>query len=153
MYKYMYITFKPFLFHKINDCGSKRVGIDGTNLTIPCPRHYAINSHTLGYCWVTGGLTYKMVAHLCYNACLRFLSEVHVSGWLRVSGVYAPSLNALCDSANTRFWTIAGLAFLKTVYKNMETKGVFFLEIIINILVNFFWFIWIPMLWVYGHYK
>ena len=32
----------------------------------------------------------------------------------------------------------------------METKG---FEIIINILDNSSWFIWIPMLWVYGHYK
>ena len=26
-------------------------------------------------------------------------------------------------------------------------------EIIINVSVSSFWFIWIPMLWVYGHYK
>ena len=31
--------------------------------------------------------------------------------------------------------------------------GFFQFEIIINVLVNSFRFIWIPMLWVYGHYK
>ena len=35
----------------------------------------------------------------------------------------------------------------------METKEVFSLEIIINVLVSYFRLIWIPMLWVYGHYK
>ena len=35
----------------------------------------------------------------------------------------------------------------------METKGFFQFEIIINILVGSFRLIWIPMLWVYGHYK
>ena len=37
--------------------------------------------------------------------------------------------------------------------KKHEEKGLFQLEFIINILVSFFWFIWIPMLWIYGHYK
>ena len=31
--------------------------------------------------------------------------------------------------------------------------GFFQFEIIINVSVSSFWFIWIPMLWVYGHYK
>ena len=35
----------------------------------------------------------------------------------------------------------------------MEIKGFFQFEIIINVLVSFFRFIWIPMLYVYGHYK
>ena len=35
----------------------------------------------------------------------------------------------------------------------METKGFFQFEIIINVLVSSFWFILIPMFWVYGHYK
>ena len=35
----------------------------------------------------------------------------------------------------------------------METEGFFPLEIIINVLVSFFRFIWIPMLWVYDQYK
>ena len=34
---------------------------------------------------------------------------------------------------------------------NQDTKEFFQLEIIINILVITVWFIWIPMLWVYGH--
>ena len=35
----------------------------------------------------------------------------------------------------------------------METKGFFHIEIIINVLVSYVRFIWIPVLWVYGHYK
>ena len=35
----------------------------------------------------------------------------------------------------------------------METKGFFQFEIIINDLVSFFHFIWIPMLWVYDQVK
>ena len=35
----------------------------------------------------------------------------------------------------------------------METKGFFQFGIIINVLVGSFRFIWIPMLWVYTHYK
>ena len=35
----------------------------------------------------------------------------------------------------------------------METKGFFQFEIIINVLVNSFQFIWKPMLWIYDHYK
>ena len=31
--------------------------------------------------------------------------------------------------------------------------GFYQFESILNVLVNSFWFIWIPMLWVYGHYK
>ena len=36
------------------------------------------------------------------------------------------------------------------LYKNIATKGFFQFEIIINVLVSSFWFIWIPMLWLYG---
>ena len=35
----------------------------------------------------------------------------------------------------------------------METKRFFQIEIILNGLVSSFRFIWIPMLWVNGHYK
>ena len=35
----------------------------------------------------------------------------------------------------------------------METKGFFQLEIILNVIASSFWFIWIPMLWVYDDYK
>ena len=34
----------------------------------------------------------------------------------------------------------------------MEYKG-FEFEIIVNVSVNSFRFIWIPLLWYYGHYK
>ena len=38
--------------------------------------------------------------------------------------------------------------------KNLQTKvGYIQFEIIINVLVGSFRFIWIPMLWVYGDYK
>ena len=35
----------------------------------------------------------------------------------------------------------------------METKRFFRFEISITVLVSSFWLIWIPMLWVYGHYN
>ena len=35
----------------------------------------------------------------------------------------------------------------------MKDKGIFHIEIIINVLVKFFSFIRMPMLWVYDHYK
>ena len=37
--------------------------------------------------------------------------------------------------------------------KPWRPKIVFLFKIIINVLVSSFWFIWIPMLWIYGHYK
>ena len=39
------------------------------------------------------------------------------------------------------------------LYKPWSPKGLFQFEIIINVLVSTFWFIWIPMLWVYDQYK
>ena len=45
--------------------------------------------------------------------------------------------------------TLEALIFL---LKTVQTKG-FLFEIIINVLVSSFWFIWIPMLWVYDQYK
>ena len=38
------------------------------------------------------------------------------------------------------------------LYKSWRPKGLFKFEIIINVLVSSFCFIWIPMLLVYGHY-
>ena len=35
----------------------------------------------------------------------------------------------------------------------MDTKFFFYYEIVINILVSSFRFIWIPVFWVYGHCK
>ena len=37
-------------------------------------------------------------------------------------------------------------------YKPWRTEDFVQFKIIINVLVSSFWFIWIPMLWVYGHY-
>ena len=46
------------------------------------------------------------------------------------------------------------LTTLKYLVYTMETKGhCIQFEIIINVSVCSFWFIWIRMLWVYGHYK
>ena len=45
---------------------------------------------------------------------------------------------------------------LKALYffmKTLETKGFISIYIIITVLVSSFRFIWIPMLWVYDHYK
>ena len=38
-------------------------------------------------------------------------------------------------------------------YTPWKPKGYFQFESILNVLVCFFWFIWMPMLWVYGSYK
>ena len=42
---------------------------------------------------------------------------------------------------------------LKYFVQTMKTKGFFEFEIIINVLVNSFWFIWIPVLWVCGWFN
>ena len=39
------------------------------------------------------------------------------------------------------------------LWKTSQLKGFFQFEIIINVIVSSFWFIWIPMLWVYGQQK
>ena len=39
------------------------------------------------------------------------------------------------------------------LYKPWRPKGFYQFEIVKNALVNYFRFIWIPMLWVYVHYK
>ena len=44
--------------------------------------------------------------------------------------------------------TVAELFF----HKPWRRKGLCQIEIIINVVFSFFRFIWIPMLWVYGHY-
>ena len=38
-------------------------------------------------------------------------------------------------------------------YKSWRSNGFNQFEIIIKVLDSSFWFIWIPMLWVYGHYR
>ena len=38
-------------------------------------------------------------------------------------------------------------------YKTWRPKDIIQFKIIMNVLVSSFWFIWIPMLWVYGHYN
>ena len=39
------------------------------------------------------------------------------------------------------------------LFEPWRPKGFIQFEIIINVLVSSFWFIWIPMLWVYDLYK
>ena len=46
--------------------------------------------------------------------------------------------------------TLKALNFL---WKPWRSKGFFQFEIMTNVLVSSFWFIWIPMLSVYDHYK
>ena len=96
-----------------------------------------------------------------------------VQSWIYVAFIFnfhplvGRKLNMTCETvfnvirwwgqlpATTRRWLSkckpynAGL-LLYTNY--MENKGVFQIEIIINVLVSFLRFIWIPMLWVYDHY-
>ena len=37
------------------------------------------------------------------------------------------------------------------LYKSWRPKGFNEFEIIMNVLVSFLWFIWIPLLWGYSH--
>ena len=48
---------------------------------------------------------------------------------------------------------VKGLKRWILLYKPWRPKGFFQLKIIRNVFVSAFWFIWIPMLWVYGRYK
>ena len=50
-------------------------------------------------------------------------------------------------------WTCLNYSAELFVYKQWRPNIFFQFEIIINVLVFSFLFIWIPMLWVYGHYK
>ena len=45
------------------------------------------------------------------------------------------------------------MPFLALSYKPWRPKSFIHFEIIINVLVSSFRFIWIPMLWVCGHYE
>ena len=54
---------------------------------------------------------------------------------------------------NRRDHNIITLKTLKYFCINHGARRVFQFEIIINSLVSSFCFIWIPLLWVYGHYK
>ena len=45
------------------------------------------------------------------------------------------------------------LATLKYCIDHEDQSDFFQFEIIINVLVSAFWFIWMPMSWVYGYYK
>ena len=54
------------------------------------------------------------------------------------------------EPAISDFSTLKALICL---WKPWRPKGYFQFEIIINVLVSSFQFIWIPMLWVYHHYK
>ena len=44
------------------------------------------------------------------------------------------------------------ICFWNILYKPQRPKGYFQFEIILNVLVSSFRFIWIPMLWVYGYF-
>ena len=56
-----------------------------------------------------------------------------------------------CSITKVSSWLT--LKALKYFVLTMETKGFYQFEIIINVFVSSFGFIWIPMVWVYGHYK
>ena len=64
-------------------------------------------------------------------------------------------VNVLCLLGNSpRPHTQFNPCSAEFFYKNLGGQRVFFqFEIIINVLVRSFRFIWIPMLWVYGHEK
>ena len=59
----------------------------------------------------------------------------------------------LCCMIRRESWKREPLQRWNILVWTMETKGFFSFEIIINVSVSLFFFIWMPMSWVYGHYK
>ena len=55
-------------------------------------------------------------------------------------------------AVNEERLTLATSKHLITMYKPWKPKGYVQFEIIINVLLSSLRLIWIPMLWVYGHY-
>ena len=62
-------------------------------------------------------------------------------------------LKDITKTENKTWLTLQPLQRWNIFYKLWRTKGFFQFEIIITALVSSFWFIWIPMLLVYSHYK
>ena len=73
------------------------------------------------------------------------------------SAIWTGVSRSVCASTPQPFgrWRLQTLTLITLNYfgKTMETEGFFQFEIITNVLVSYFRFIWIPMLWVYRHYK
>ena len=66
---------------------------------------------------------------------------------LSLGGIWSSEIS---DQSVINSLTLEAMNF----YINHENQRFFFkFDININVLVTFIWFIWIPMLWVYGHYK
>ena len=72
--------------------------------------------------------------------------------WYRVCQFPSPLDVHLSDPIHVRQWSWPLERWI-SFYKLWKTKFFVQFEIIIDILVGSFWFIWIPMLCVYGHYK
>ena len=66
---------------------------------------------------------------------------------------FSLTLECLCDRSLNPKHVVLTLTTLKYICINHGDQRVFQFEIIINVLVSSFWFIWIPMLWVYDDYK
>ena len=73
--------------------------------------------------------------------------QIDLSRWVHVSPLQV--------NYHRQFGYIIPLTLTSWIilYKPWRPKGLFQFEIIINVFVSSFWFIWIPMLWVYGLYK
>ena len=70
---------------------------------------------------------------------------------LKIYILKSTSCSHLCLTRSCR--VVLTLTTLNFVCKPWKPKGIFPFEIIINVLVSSFCFIWIPMLWVCGHYE
>ena len=63
---------------------------------------------------------------------------------------------ALITIFHNRSWRLFfkfAFSVLSSFYLNHADQRLFQFKIIINVLDSSFWFMWIPMFWVYGYYK
>ena len=110
-------------------------------------------------CWATvcdAGPTLKQhwLNAVCFLRCLWVTptpppSEGVVWNWCGVTYL----MTCVSGVHSITLWSLYPVQRWNSVYKPWRPKGYFQFEIFSNILVSSFRFIWILMLWVYGHYK
>ena len=86
-----------------------------------------------------------------YDLCLTYL-WLYVTNQMTVTLILYSATHIVTATFITRVNPLT-LKALNIFIKPWRPRGFIQFEIIINVLVSSFWFIWIPMLWVYNHYK
>ena len=121
--------------------------------------------------WQNGGQLFSNRADWCHimaSTCLKGGSGCG-NNWVKTPIYSAPAVKGLMSKNKfislVQWYVISGLNIYMFIswsnsynaeifsYKPWRPKGFFQFKIIINVLVISFRFIWIPVLWVYGHYK